>query len=158
MAAVSPDGGDYVRLPGRALATAAPGLGAIVNPGSAIVAVLEAHEVEALEVAPPPPEPWLLVGAPAREPEALLEAVRAVAAAEPAVRAAHCGLLLRRGARVSELVVGLALDDGADERRIVEAAAGAAKDAGVDELALLVIRDDEVSRLLVANTAPFYSG
>jgi hypothetical protein len=157
MAAASPDGGDYARLPGRALATAAPGLGAVVNPGSDLGALLETEEVAALDDAPPPPEPWLLVGAPAQEPEALLAAVSAVAEREPAIRAAYRGLVLRRGARASELVVGLELAEGADEARLVEATAEAARNVGVESLALLAIGDDEVSRVLVAKTEPFYA-
>jgi hypothetical protein len=156
MAALFPDGVDYVCLQGRALATAAPGLGVVVNPGSEVGAVLEAHEVAALEDAPPPPEPWLLVGAPAKEPEALVEAIRGLAAGEPAIRAAYRGLLLRRGARASELVLGLELEHGADEARVIEAAAATARDAGVEELALLALGGDDVSRVLVEKTEPFY--
>ena len=113
MAAHGPEGGDYARLPGRALSTAAPGLGAVVNPGSEVGAVLDADEVAALESAPPPPEPWLLVGAPAQEPEELVAAMRALAEREPEIRAAYRGLLLRRGAPGPELVVGFEL---AEER------------------------------------------
>jgi hypothetical protein len=156
MAAHGPEGGDYARLPGRALATAAPGLGAVVNPGSEVGAVLDAGEVAALESAPPPPEPWLLVGAPAEEPEELVAAMRALAEREPAIRAAYRGLLLRRGAQGTELVVGFELAERADERRVVEAAAAAAREAGVESLALLALGEDEVSRVLVEKTEPFY--
>ena len=156
LAAVFPDGIDYIRLQGRALSAAAPGLGAVVNPGSEVGAVLDPDEVAALAEAPEPPEPWLLVGAPAQEPEALVEAIRALAEREPAIRAAYRGLLLRRGARTSELVLGLELEDGADERSVIEAAAAAASDAGADELALLALGDDEVSRVLVEKTEPFF--
>jgi hypothetical protein len=157
MAAHEREGGDYARLPGRALSTAAPGLGAIVNPGSEVGAVLDADEVAALEETPTPPEPWLLVGRPAHEPEGLLAAVRAVVEREPGVLSARCGLLLRRGASASELVLGLGLEDGVDERPIVEEVARAARAAGVDALALLVLADDdEVSRALVERVEPFF--
>lgn len=89
LASFDPGGGDYVRVPGRALAAVEPReLRLVLKPGAELGAVLEADERASLGSAPAPPEPWLLVGEPAQEPEALLAAIRALAAREPEIRAA----------------------------------------------------------------------
>lgn len=159
---VAPDGTGFLCVEGRGLSAVSPrGLSVVVNPGGELGVVLSPDEVEALETAPAAPEPWQLVGEPAQEPEELLSALRSLAEREPSVRAAYRGLLLRRGAATSELVIGLELADGADAHAILDDAAAAARSAGVESLALVIVGRDEpsdpVGRFLVTRTEPFYA-
>ena len=155
-ARLRPEGGDYVALAGRALAAAMPGPVAL-NPGSDLAVALTAEQVERLEQLPPGGEPDLLVGEPREEPTEVLEAIRGFAAARADVRAAYRGLLVRRPGSEAEPVVGLELEDGADAAAAIDAAAEAARDAGVDRLALVAIGEGgPVARFLVEQTQPFW--
>jgi SseB protein C-terminal domain len=155
-ARLRPEGGEYVALAGRALAAAMPGPLAL-NPGSDLAVGLTAEQVERLQQLPPGGEPELLVGEPREEPIEVLEAIRGFAAARADVRAAYRGLLVRRPGSEAEPVVGLELEDGADAAAAIDAAAEAARDAGVDRLALVAIGDGgPVARFLVEQTRPFW--
>jgi hypothetical protein len=100
----------------------------------------------------------LLVGEPREEPTAVLDAIGAFAATRDDVRAAYRGLLVRRPGSETEPVVGLELDDDADPATVIEAAAEAARDAGIERLALVPIGDGgPVARFLVEQTQPFWS-
>lgn len=155
-----PAGTGYLRIEGRLLAAAWPeGVPLVLNPGGRLGVSIPAEEVARLRTLPAgPPEPWLLVGEPEEEPVELLAAIRAFAEHEPAVRAAHRALVLRRGASRAEPVVGLELEDGADVERLLEAAAAAARAAGVGAIALQPLgqADDAVSRFLLGRTEAFY--
>jgi hypothetical protein len=155
-ARLRPQGGDYVALTGRALAAGMPGPLAL-NPGSDLAVALTAEQVERLQHLPPGGESELLVGEPREEPTAVLEAMRSFAAARADVRAAYRGLLVRRPGSETEPVVGLELEDGADAAVVIDAAAEAARDAGIDRLALVAVGDGgPVARFLVEQTKPFW--
>jgi hypothetical protein len=156
LARLRPQGGDYVAVSGRALAVGRPGPLAL-NPGSDLAVALTADQVERLRDVPPGGETELLVGEPREEPTAVLEAIRRFAAARRDVRAAYRGLLVRRPGSETEPVVGLELDGDADTAAAIDAAAEAARDAGIDRLALVPIGDGgPVARFLVEQTQPFW--
>jgi hypothetical protein len=156
-----PEGGPYLRLPGRAVASLCPPRTAIaVNPGSELGCLIPPEAVSRLargaSAATVPGA--AVVAEPAVEPEAVLDALRAAAAQLPAIEALHRAEL-DHGAPGKELVVGLELADGADAPVAVEALAAAARSAGAERLALLPLpsgqTDDAVARFL-AGTTPFY--
>jgi hypothetical protein len=155
-ARLRPQGGDYVALAGRALAAAMPGP-LTLNPGTDLAVALTAEQVERLQHLPPGGESELLVGEPREEPTAVLDAIRRFAAPRTDVRAAYRGLLVRRPGSEAEPVVGLELEDGADVAAVIDAAAGAARDAGVERLALVAVGDGgPVAQFLVERTQPFW--
>lgn len=158
---IAPDGTGYMRVAGRGLASVRPqGVPVVVNPGSDVGTVLAPADVAELGSAPQPADPWLLVGEPAQEPEELLEAIRGLAEEEPAIRKAYRGLLLKRGAASSELVVGLELEEDVAREPVLEAVAAAARGAGLESLAVVIVDGDEpsdpVGRFLTGQTQPFY--
>jgi hypothetical protein len=156
LARLRPGGGDYVALTGRALAVGRAGPLAL-NPGSDLAVALTAEQVERLRDVPPAEESELLVGEPRDEPTEVLEAMRRFAAGRTDVRATYRGLLVRRPGSSPEPVVGFDLEDGADPARVIEAAAEAARDAGIDRLALVAVGDGgPVARFLLEQTQPFW--
>jgi hypothetical protein len=156
LARLRPGGGDYVALTGRALAVGRPGA-LVLNPGSDLALALTAEQVERLRDLPPGGESELLVGEPREEPTEVLAALRRFAAARDDVRAAYRALLVRRPGSDAEPVVGLELVDGADTASVIEAAAEAARDAGIDRLALVPVGDGgPVARFLLEQTQPFW--
>lgn len=156
LARLLPEGGDYVGLSGRALAVGRPGP-LVLNPGSDLAVALTGEQVERLRDVPPGGESELLVGEPREEPTAVLDAIRRFAATRADVRAAYRGLLVRRPGSETEPVVGLEVDDGADAAAVIDAAAEAARDAGIDRLALVPVGEGgPVARFLVEQTQPFW--
>jgi hypothetical protein len=118
---------------------------------------LTGEQVERLRDVPPGGESELLVGEPREEPTAVLDAIRRFAATRADVRAAYRGLLVRRPGSETEPVVGLEVDDGADAAAVIDAAAEAARDAGIDRLALVPVGEGgPVARFLVEQTQPFW--
>ena len=163
LARFRPEGGGYVKLAGRALPATWPGgMGLALNPGGDFGLPLGPEHVARLRSAPPATadEGGFLLGVPKEEPAALLAAVARFAESRPEVRAAYRALLVRRPGTRPEPVVGLELAHEADAHAVVEAAAEAARAAGVDRLALLPLgphgADDPVARFLVEKTKPFY--
>jgi hypothetical protein len=158
-----PEGGPYLRLSGRAVASLCPRHTAIaVNPGGELGCVIPPEAVSRVARRAPAPTPTppgtAVVAEPVVEPAAVLDALRAAAAHLPAIEALHRAEL-DHGGPGKELVVGLELADGADAPVAVEALAAAARSAGAERLALLPLpsgqTDDPVARFL-AGTTPFY--
>ena len=163
LARFRPQGGSYVKLAGRALPAIWPdGTGLALNLGGDFGFPLGPEQVARLGSAPPATadDGGFLLGVPKEEPAALLAAVARFAESRPEVRAAYRALLVRRPGTRPEPVVGLELAHEADAHAVVEAAAEAARAAGVDRLALLPLGvhgvDDPVARFLVEKTKPFY--
>jgi hypothetical protein len=154
----APAGGPYLRLPGRALAALCPpGCPVVVNPGGELGCVLEPEDVARLAEAPAADDS-LAVGEPQEEPVELLAALRGFGERTPGVEALYRAVVKRAGA-APELLVGLVLQEGADERAIVTGAAEVAGAAGFDSLALLPLRgagDEPLARFLLERTTPFY--
>lgn len=155
-----PEGGPYLRLAGRAVASLCPREAAIaVNPGGEPGCVIPPEAVPRLARGPAAaPPPAAAVAEPDAEPTALLEALRGAAARLPEIEALHLAQL-DHGALGTEAVVGLELTPDGDGPAAVETLAAAAREAGVERLALLPLpsgpTDDPVARFL-AGTAPFY--
>jgi SseB protein C-terminal domain/SseB protein N-terminal domain len=163
LARFRPEGGGYVKLAGRALPAIWPdGMGLALNPGGDFGLPLGPEVVARLQAAPPAAaeDGGFLLGVPKEEPAVLLAAIGGFCLARPEVRAAYRALLVRRRGAPPEPVVGLELVPEADAQAVVEAAAEAARAAGVDRLALLPLgprgADDPVARFLVEKTKPFY--
>ncbi|MCA1656445.1 MAG: enhanced serine sensitivity protein SseB [Actinobacteria bacterium] len=162
LARFRPGGGPYLELEGRALAATWPdGHGLALNPGSELGATLTAEQVERLGEAPPQDGAELLIGEPTEEPLALLDTLRRFGESHPEVRAAYRALLVRRDTTTPEPVIGLELASQSDAAAVVQAAAQAAREAGVERLALLVLdrdgRADPVARFLLERTQPFFA-
>lgn len=156
-----PAGTPYLRLQGRALASIWPDdCRLALNPRGELGLVLSPEQVAAVKDAPELGTSGYLIGEPKEEPRQLLEAMRAFAAARQQVRAAYRGLLVRRAGAQPEPVIGLELDPGADAPLIVDAAAEAARAAGVERLALVPLQlgvdAGRVGRFLLEQTEPFY--
>jgi hypothetical protein len=157
-----PEGTPYLRLSGRALALIWPAdCSLALNPRGELGLVLSPEQVAAVKDAPERGGSGFLIGEPKEEPRALLEAMRAFAAARPQVRAAYRGLLVRRTGAQPEPVIGLELDPRADAALIIDAAAEAARGAGVERLALVPLQPGvdagRVGRFLLEQTEPFYA-
>jgi hypothetical protein len=158
LARYRPEGGAYLQLSGRALAEAVPGeLAVVLDPGSELAVPVEPADLARLRDAPPPDgEAELVIGEPREEPAEALDALRRFAAARPEVRAAYRALLVLRAGGGAEPVIGLELEPGADGEAVLGAAAEAARAAGVESLALVVVADDEIGTFLRDKTEPFY--
>ena len=136
-----------------------------INPKGDIGLGLSPDEVKAL----PDPAPLrenrgeegYVLGEPKEEPEALLSIVRAFAERTPQVVAAYRALMLLKGpGQKAHVVIGLELDDDAERERIFGQVTEAARESGVNALALVPVRRDEpndVARYLLESTSPFYS-
>jgi hypothetical protein len=158
-----PEGGGYLRLHGRALATVTPDdVGVAVNPGGDLGLALTPEQLAGLATAEPGnSEAEFLIGEPREKPTALLEAIARFAEVRPEVRAAYGALLVRRPGAEPEHVIGLELRSGADAEPVIEAAAEAAREAGVERLALLPLQTGveagQIGRFLLGKTEPFWS-
>jgi hypothetical protein len=168
LARVPAAGTGYIRIAGAALAAVLPPeLALVLNPGADLGITIAADQLARLrervaddEPEPDPDEQGFLVGEPREEPVELLAAMRLFVEQTDTVEAAYRGLLLRRRGGTPEPVIGLELAGTADEAAVVEAAAHAAREAGIDALALVPIRrgsdSGPVARFLVERTEPFY--
>jgi hypothetical protein len=148
----------YLRLTGEDLAAIWPaGHALAINPGEELSLALPEADVRALNggVEHIPAGSDITVGVPSEEPEALWDALRSWAAAQPAVRAAHRALVLVHApGQEPQLVVGLELDAGADERLLSAGAQvldGAAAFTRVDPAG-----NDPVSQWWLDQAAPIY--
>lgn len=159
-----PEGSGYVALPSRALfemAEASGAVGLAVNPASATCGEIVRHELETLARGRIPldegeavaEEIEVRIGRPAQPPaDEVMAAVRQAVASEKRADAAWL-YLMQEGANAPELVVGIALDEGAPAdaertlRAIVEDAG--ARSPGVEEL--LFTRVDEDLRDILAD-------
>ncbi|HEU4658331.1 MAG TPA: enhanced serine sensitivity protein SseB C-terminal domain-containing protein, partial [Capillimicrobium sp.] len=118
----------YLRATGADLAAIwPPGHHLALNPGTGLSVAVREDDVRALGgTSNIPAGAELTVGAPAEEPEALWERLRAWAATMPEVRTAHRALVLVHGGGDDpRLVVALDLDAEADPGRILQAGADA---------------------------------
>ncbi|HEY1367498.1 MAG TPA: enhanced serine sensitivity protein SseB C-terminal domain-containing protein [Gaiellaceae bacterium] len=166
LARVPAAGTGYMRIDGAALAAVVPAeLALVLNPGGDLGITIRPDQLAELrerdvEPEPDPDEQGFLVGEPREEPVELLAVIQGFGERTEAVEAAYRGLLLRRHGGVPEPVIGLQLAEGADETAVIEAAAHAAREAGIDALALVPIRPGTdagaVARFLVERTEPFY--
>jgi type III secretion system (T3SS) SseB-like protein len=158
-----PEGGGYLRLHGRALSAVTPDdVGVAVNPGGDLGLALTPEQLAALATAEPgDSEADFLIGEPREEPTALLEAIARFTEERPEVRAAYRALLVRRPGAEPEHVIGLELRSGADAEAVIEAAAEAARETGVERLALLPLQTGveagQIGRFLLGKTEPFWS-
>jgi hypothetical protein len=156
-----PEGTPYLRLQGRALASIWPSdCRLALNPRGDAGIILTAEQVALVKDTPEHGASGFLIGEPKEEPQRLLETMRKFAAARPQVRAVYRGLLVRRAGARSEPVIGLELDPGADAELLVDAAAEAARAAGVERLSLVPLQlgvdAGRVGRFLLEQTEPFY--
>jgi hypothetical protein len=156
----APEGGGYVALTGKALASVWPkGFRLALNPGEAPGTVLDEEEIQRLEVAAEPSEDGFAFGEPAVETPGLLEAIRRFAATRPEITAAHRGLLVHSPG-VPEPVVALVLRPDADPDTVVREASEAARKAGVETLALVPVVAGEdggpLGELILERTKLFY--
>ena len=158
-----PEGGGYMRIHGRALsAIAPPDVGVAVNPGGDLSLALTPEQLAGLATAEPgDSEAEYLIGQPREEPTELLDAMARFAEGRPQVQAAYRALLVRRRAAEPEHVIGLELRPGADAQPVIDAAAEAAREAGVERLALLPLQPGveagQIGRFLLGKTEPFWS-
>lgn len=158
-----PEGGGYLRLPGRALSAVTPDdVGVAVNPGGDLGLSLTPAQLAGLATAEPgDPEAEFLIGEPREEPTELLEAIARFAEKQPEVLAAYRALLVRRRGAEPEHVIGLELGAGVDAETVIDAAAEAAREAGVERLALLPLQPGleagQIGRFLLGKTEPFWS-
>jgi len=155
-----PEGGGYVALAGKALASAWPiGFRLVLNPGAAPGTVLEEEEIGRLAVVAVDSEDGFAFGEPAVETPELLEAIRGFASTRPEIQAAHRGLLVHES-RVPEPIVALVLEPDADRDAVVREASEAARTAGVETLALVPVLVGEdggpLVELMLERTEPFY--
>jgi hypothetical protein len=157
-----PDGTPYLRLQGRALAAIWPAdCRLALNPRGDLGLILSPEQVASVKDTPAPSGSGFLIGEPNEEPSELLEAIRAFASARPQIRAAYRGLLVRRTGARPELVIGLELEAQADAPVLIDAAADAARAAGIERLALVPLQpgaeSGPIGRFLLEQTEPFYA-
>jgi hypothetical protein len=148
----------YLRADGAELANIWPdGHALAVNPGGDLGVAITEQDVHALAAAAAAGGADLTVGAPTPEPEPLWTALRAWAAAEPAVAAAHRALVLVHApGEEPALVVGLELDEGADPGALLNAGAEAL--GGVAAFTLLdPAGGDPLSQWWLERQAPIYT-
>jgi hypothetical protein len=163
LAHVRPAGGGYRRLRGRSLAAIVPpDLGVALNPGGALGLPLSPDQVAQLANAPAVDggETQFLLGEPREEPSELLDTMRRFAEERQDVRAAYRALLVRAPGAEPEHVIGLELAAGVDPQPVIDAAADAARAAGVDLLGLLPLQAGvdagQVGRFMLTQTQPFW--
>lgn len=101
----------------------------------------------------------VLLGQPARYPEALAEALKTHLAGVPAVRAAYLAqIFVPSSGDPPHPVIGLELEPGADARAVIAAAAAAGEGSvpAGSPVTYLPIARDVVSEHLTSQTRPFY--
>jgi SseB protein C-terminal domain/SseB protein N-terminal domain len=165
LAEFAAEGGPYLRIAGRVLASICPeDCSLALNPGGAVGLALGPGEVSRIPRAEPPDETGVKVGEPREEPTELLERLSAFGERTPALRALYRALLRRRPDRRPEIVIGLAVEDGEDgEEELAEllAEAGrAAREAGFETVAFLPVgggAGGDVERFMLERTRPFWS-
>jgi hypothetical protein len=142
----------YVRATGADLAAIWPaGHAMAVNAGGALSVAIPEEDVRGMAGGDE-----LTIGAPAAEPEALWERLRAFAADRPEIVSAHRALVLvhAEGAE-PQLVVGLVIDPDADPVPVLEACA----EALTGESAVMRVDpegDDPIGAWMLAQSAPLY--
>lgn len=158
-------GADRLLLSGRDLASMWPaGVAMAINPGGDLGLSLPAEDVARL-AAPPgggvfersiPAGSELIVGAPAQEPEALLDRVSAAAATLPEVRVLHRALVhAKDSAGTPRIVIGVEIGPKADQEAVLgRLAEVAGPDAGL--LVLAPDARDPVSSWMREQDEPFY--
>jgi SseB protein C-terminal domain/SseB protein N-terminal domain len=162
LAEFSPEGGPYLRIAGRVLASIfPPGCNLALNPGGAVGLALGPGEVARIERADPLPETRVTVGEPREEPTELLESMRAFGRRTPQLRAMYRALLRRRPDRRPEIVIGLDVENGESGLPDLLAAAGrAAREAGFEAVAFIPVgggAGGDVERFMLERTRPFWS-
>jgi hypothetical protein len=154
----SPGAPHYLRATGEDLATIWPeGHALAVNPGGDLGVAITEEDVHAMAAAAALGGADLTVGAPDPEPEPLWVALRAWAAEQPAVAAAHRALVLvHEPGEQPALVVGLELDPGTDASALLTA--GATALGGVAAFTLLDPEgNDPVSQWWLERRSPIYA-
>ncbi len=137
-------------------------MGVAVNPGGELGLSLTPEQLAGLATAEPgDSEAEFLIGEPREEPTELLDVIGRFAQERPEVRAAYRALLVRRPGAEPEHVIGLELRAGADAQAVIDAAAEAAREAGVERLALQPLQPGveagQIGRFLLGKTQPFWS-
>jgi hypothetical protein len=141
-----PEGGRYVRVPREALTAICPeGVGVLLD-GSVALTSNAASELTAP-----------LVGEPQEEPETILTAMRTFAAGRPEVRAARRAQVVPSSGEPA-ICIGFKTDPGADDRRVLEDAAAAARAAGAEDVLFVPLGEGgELARFLCERTTPFWT-
>jgi hypothetical protein len=157
-------GGGYRRLTGHALASIMPtDLGLALNPGGQLGLPIPPEQVSRITTLPPPDggESEFLLGEPREEPTRLLETIGRFAEGRSDIRVAYRALLVRRPGAEPEHVIGLELDADADAKDVVDAAADAARGAGLDHLGFVPLQPGveagQIGRFMLTRTKPFWS-
>jgi SseB protein C-terminal domain/SseB protein N-terminal domain len=168
LAEFTAEGGPYLRIAGRVLASIWPeGCSLALNPGGAVGLALGPGEVSRIPRAAPPAEAGVTVGEPREEPTRLLETLSAFGERTPELRALYRALLRRRPDRRPEIVIGVAVENGEDGEdgeaelpELLAAAGRAAREAGFEAVAFLPIgggAGGDVERFMLERTRPFWS-
>jgi hypothetical protein len=156
---VSPAGGPCMRIRGRALASIWPARCSLaLNPGGAVGLALDPDEVARLVDAEPLHDDRYAIAEPPEEPGELLDAMRTFAERTADVDALYRCVLLRPPSRRPQLVIGLEVTTG-DVEQVLEGAGQAARQAGAEALAFLLIGRGEpnpVEQFLLERTRPFW--
>jgi hypothetical protein len=142
----------------------------VIDPGDPVELVLPGEDFRRIaEGAEPggeqtvPAGTSVMIGDPAEEPEAVLQAVAATCAARPEVVAAYRAQLhVDRPGEHPHLAIGLVLDDSAgDPDGLRREVARSATAAGADQVSVVVIdpgaQGDAVAAYMLEQTRAFYS-
>lgn len=141
--------------------------GMAINPGGTIGIALESDDVRGLaEPAETPATARLaagtqvMLGEPAEEPDALLEAVAGACRAEGSVRSAYRALMAPEGSEEDpQIVIGLELDEGLDPEEVFNRIGAGAAPAATGAFSFVVVDETNLSgvaRFLLLETDPFF--
>ena len=130
-----------------------------INPRGAGV-LLGPADVRRLAGEAPSREGEYMLGEPSEEPHALLDAVRAYAERSGTIAAAYRALMVgQEEGATPRIVIGLDLVHGADRDAVFAQVGEAARETGVDSVALVPVAlhgPGTIARYLVQSTKPFY--
>jgi hypothetical protein len=140
-----PEGGRYLRVPREALSTLCPdGVGVLLDGRVALTSAAASQLTTAL------------VGEPKEEPEELLAVVCAFASGRSDVRHVHRAQVVPP-AGTPAICIGFEVDDGADERAILESAAAAIAETQLGDVLLAPLGEGgELARFLRERTTPVW--
>jgi SseB protein C-terminal domain/SseB protein N-terminal domain len=143
-----------------------PEVSLVINPGDPIELVLPGEDFRRLAGGGEQTVPAgtsVMIGDPAEEPEAVLEAVAATCSRTPAVRGAYRAQLhVNRPGERPHLAIGLLVDaPSEDHHELRREVARSATAAGAEQVSVVVLdrlaEGDAVAAYMLERTQPFYS-
>jgi len=154
----------YTALLLRELAPSWPdGVNAIIDPGEPVEMVLGPADIRNLPTAADrdtiPAGTRVMVGEPAEEPQAALDAVADLLRERPQVRAAYrAQVYVDRPGEEPQLAIGLDLEGAEPGDELLDAVGRAATEAGAPAVGIVSVapHGDAIARYMLDHGAPFY--